>query len=53
MTVTQAAQAVQASGFPAAYAKWEPLATALQKGASEVGKGQGRQDGSSHQRMRV
>ncbi|MFE0187560.1 C40 family peptidase [Streptomyces sp. NPDC059008] len=31
MTVTQAAQAVQASGFPDAYAKWEPLATALQK----------------------
>ncbi|WP_449343970.1 C40 family peptidase [Streptomyces nigrescens] len=31
MTITQAAQAVQASGFPDAYAKWEPLATALQK----------------------
>ncbi|GGU55365.1 hypothetical protein GCM10010211_20090 [Streptomyces albospinus] len=31
MTVTQAAQAVQASGFPDAYAQWEPLATALQK----------------------
>ncbi|WJY50068.1 C40 family peptidase [Streptomyces chengbuensis] len=31
MTVTQAAQAVQKSGFPDAYAKWEPLATALQK----------------------
>ncbi|MFI9274012.1 C40 family peptidase [Kitasatospora sp. NPDC052896] len=31
MTVTQAAQAVQASGYPDAYAKWEPLATALQK----------------------
>jgi cell wall-associated NlpC family hydrolase len=31
MTVTQAAQAVQQSGFPDAYAKWEPLATALQK----------------------
>ncbi|NEA72608.1 hypothetical protein C8250_015285 [Streptomyces sp. So13.3] len=30
MTVTQAAQAVQRSGFPDAYAKWEPLATALQ-----------------------
>ncbi|WP_198358140.1 C40 family peptidase [Streptomyces fildesensis] len=30
MTVTQAAQAVQRSGFPNAYAKWEPLATALQ-----------------------
>ncbi|MFB7666914.1 C40 family peptidase [Kitasatospora sp. NPDC056138] len=31
MTVTQAAQTVQRSGFPDAYAKWEPLATALQK----------------------
>lgn len=31
MTVTQAAQAVQRSAYPDAYAKWEPLATALQK----------------------
>ncbi|MET7633397.1 C40 family peptidase [Streptomyces sp. NPDC001773] len=31
LSVTQAAQAVQQSGFPEAYAKWEPLATALQK----------------------
>ncbi|MFJ7997508.1 C40 family peptidase [Streptomyces sp. NPDC096310] len=31
MTVTQAAQAVQRSGYPDAYAQWEPLATALQK----------------------
>lgn len=31
MTVTQAAQAVQKSGYPEAYAKWEPLVTALQK----------------------
>ncbi|OIJ91642.1 C40 family peptidase [Streptomyces colonosanans] len=31
LTVTQAAQAVQKSGYPTAYAKWEPLATALQK----------------------
>ncbi|WP_046498688.1 C40 family peptidase [Streptomyces odonnellii] len=31
MTVTQAAQTVQRSGFPDAYAKWEPLATALRK----------------------
>ncbi|MEW2305374.1 C40 family peptidase [Streptomyces sp. NPDC006655] len=31
MTVAQAAQEVQDSGFPDAYAKWEPLATALQK----------------------
>lgn len=31
MTVAQAAQAVQRSGYPDAYAKWEPLATALQR----------------------
>ncbi|MEV5506581.1 C40 family peptidase [Streptomyces orinoci] len=31
MTVTQAAQAVQASGYPDAYAQWEPLARALQE----------------------
>lgn len=31
MTVTQAAQAVQLSAYPDAYAQWEPLATALQK----------------------
>ncbi|MEU0629172.1 C40 family peptidase [Streptomyces sp. NPDC005989] len=31
LSVAQAAQAVQRSGFPEAYAKWEPLATALQK----------------------
>ncbi|MCZ0978705.1 NlpC/P60 family protein [Streptomyces diastatochromogenes] len=31
MTVTQAAQAVQRSGFPDAYAQWEPLARALQE----------------------
>ncbi|MEU3299743.1 C40 family peptidase [Streptomyces sp. NPDC006678] len=31
LTVTQAAQAVQKSGYPDAYAQWEPLATALQK----------------------
>ncbi|MFJ8794599.1 C40 family peptidase [Streptomyces sp. NPDC102462] len=31
MTIPQAAQAVQKSGFPDAYAQWEPLATALQK----------------------
>ncbi|MFD8351530.1 C40 family peptidase [Streptomyces coelicoflavus] len=29
MTVAQAAQAVQRSGYPDAYAQWEPLATAL------------------------
>lgn len=31
LSVTQAAQAVQQSGYPEAYAKWEPLATALQQ----------------------
>ena len=31
LPVTAAAQAVQQSGFPDAYAKWEPLATALQQ----------------------
>ncbi|WP_329008569.1 C40 family peptidase [Streptomyces sp. NBC_01601] len=31
LSIAQAAQAVQRSGFPDAYAKWEPLATALQK----------------------
>ncbi|WP_435178171.1 C40 family peptidase [Actinacidiphila sp. bgisy145] len=31
LSVAQAAQAVQKSAFPDAYAKWEPLATALQK----------------------
>ncbi|WP_435220700.1 C40 family peptidase [Streptomyces sp. Tue6028] len=31
MTIAQAAQAVQKSGLPDAYAKWEPLAKALQK----------------------
>lgn len=36
MTVAQAAQAVQASGFPDAYAKWEPLATALQKALAKA-----------------
>ncbi|MFG2862240.1 C40 family peptidase [Streptomyces sioyaensis] len=49
MTVTQAAQAVQASGFPDAYTKWEPLATALQKAITKSlpnkgssGKGDGK-----------
>ncbi|MFF4767423.1 C40 family peptidase [Streptomyces sp. NPDC001255] len=31
LTVTQAAQRVQRSALPDAYARWEPLATALQK----------------------
>ncbi|MFF0714005.1 C40 family peptidase [Streptomyces bauhiniae] len=31
LSIAQAAQAVQRSGYPDAYAKWEPIATALQK----------------------
>ncbi|MFD7130562.1 C40 family peptidase [Streptomyces sp. NPDC059894] len=31
LSIAQAAQAVQRSAYPEAYAKWEPLATALQK----------------------
>ncbi|MFF3088675.1 C40 family peptidase [Streptomyces nojiriensis] len=31
MTITQAAQAVQLSGYPDAYAQWEPLSRALQQ----------------------
>jgi hypothetical protein len=34
MTLTQAAQAVQYSGYPDAYAKWEPQATTLVRGLS-------------------
>jgi cell wall-associated NlpC family hydrolase len=37
MPVTLAAQAVQRSAFPLAYAKWEPLATRLVGGARSVG----------------
>ncbi|MFJ4572084.1 C40 family peptidase [Streptomyces sp. NPDC088846] len=36
MTVTQAAQAVQKSGLPDAYAQWEPLATALQDAIAQT-----------------
>ncbi|MGW5200409.1 C40 family peptidase [Streptomyces spiralis] len=36
MTIAQAAQAVQKSGFPDAYAKWKPLATALQKAIAKT-----------------
>ncbi|MFF3640395.1 C40 family peptidase [Streptomyces sp. NPDC002564] len=43
MKVTQAAQAVQKSGYPDAYAQWEDLATALQKAIAktfpDAGKG--------------
>ncbi|GAA2522495.1 hypothetical protein GCM10010201_20630 [Pilimelia columellifera subsp. columellifera] len=39
MSVTEAAQAVQRSAFPDAYAKWEPVATKL---AGDAAKGLGR-----------
>ncbi|MEW1699055.1 C40 family peptidase [Streptomyces sp. NPDC093249] len=54
MTLTQAAQAVQRSGFPDAYAQWEPLARALQQaivqtlpdnGGGTGGTGAGTSDG--------
>ncbi|MBN3933210.1 C40 family peptidase [Streptomyces verrucosisporus] len=41
MTVTQAAQAVQKSGYPDAYAQWEPLATALQTAIAATFPGAG------------
>lgn len=41
MTVTQAAQAVQQSGLPDAYAQWERLATALQEAISKTFPGAG------------
>ncbi len=43
MTVTQAAQAVQRSGYPDAYAQWEPLATALQKAIAATFPGAGKE----------
>ncbi|WP_449342028.1 C40 family peptidase, partial [Streptomyces aurantiogriseus] len=44
MTLTQAAQAVQKSGYPDAYAQWEPLATALQKAIAATFPGAGKND---------
>ncbi|MFC8708889.1 MULTISPECIES: C40 family peptidase [unclassified Streptomyces] len=41
MTVAQAAQEVQHSGYPDAYAQWEPLAAALQKAISATFPGAG------------
>nr|WNW40685.1 C40 family peptidase [Streptomyces sp. Li-HN-5-13] len=41
MTITQAAQAVQRSGYPDAYAKWEPLAAALQQAIAPLPTGPG------------
>jgi cell wall-associated NlpC family hydrolase len=45
MTVTQAAQAVQKSGLPDAYAQWEELATALQAAIAKTFPGGGDADG--------
>ncbi|WP_406186170.1 C40 family peptidase [Streptomyces sp. NBC_01006] len=36
MTITQAAQAVQRSGYPDAYAQWEPLSRALQQAIAKT-----------------
>ncbi|MER6082947.1 C40 family peptidase [Streptomyces sp. NPDC001833] len=47
MTVTQAAQAVQKSGLPDAYAQWEPLATALQAAIAKTFPGGGDTDGKN------
>jgi cell wall-associated NlpC family hydrolase len=41
MTTAQAAQAVQRSGYPDAYAQWEPLATTLQKALAAIFPGAG------------
>ena len=41
MTVAQAAQAVQRSGYPDAYAQWESLATALQDAIAKTFPGGG------------
>ncbi|MET7684379.1 C40 family peptidase [Streptomyces sp. NPDC005423] len=46
MTVTQAAQAVQKSGLPNAYAQWENLATALQGAIAKTFPGSGDADGT-------
>jgi cell wall-associated NlpC family hydrolase len=42
MTVAQAAQAVQKSGLPDAYARWENLATALQEAIAKTFPGSGK-----------
>ncbi|MGW2476950.1 C40 family peptidase [Streptomyces sp. NPDC001665] len=47
MTVTQAAQAVQKSGLPDAYAQWEPLATALQTAIARTFPGHGTDKGQA------
>ncbi|MGV9790860.1 C40 family peptidase [Streptomyces sp. NPDC003435] len=48
MTVAQAAQAVQRSGFPDAYAQWEPLATALQAAIAKTFPGGSNTPGDKH-----
>ncbi|MER5211031.1 C40 family peptidase [Streptomyces sp. NPDC002838] len=45
MTITQAAQAVQKSGLPDAYAQWENLATALQDAIAKTFPGGNDADG--------
>ncbi|MFD5256861.1 C40 family peptidase [Streptomyces bobili] len=45
VTVTQAAQAVQKSGYPDAYAQWENLATALQEAIAKTFPGGGADQG--------
>ncbi|GAA3196449.1 MULTISPECIES: C40 family peptidase [Streptomyces] len=50
MTVTQAAQAVQRSGLPDAYAQWEQLATALQSAIAKSFPGGGDTDGKDTDR---
>lgn len=50
MTITQAAQAVQLSGFPDAYAQWETLARALQKAIVPTLKTPGRPAGDGPDR---
>ncbi|AJE87441.1 lipoprotein [Streptomyces albus] len=47
MTVTQAAQAVQRSGFPDAYAQWEDLATALQQAIARTLPGPGKDESAT------
>lgn len=46
LPLTQAAQKVQASGFPDAYAKWEGLASALQQSISQTLSGSSPPGGS-------
>ncbi|MFD7017526.1 C40 family peptidase [Streptomyces sp. NPDC059928] len=47
LAVTQAAQKVQRSGFPDAYAQWEPLASALQKAIAATFPDAGKAPGTS------